>query len=60
MLQDGTERHVYRDKDADLYEEVKGVLFSGGTEVTVDGQRFNAARDRDQNDEEFFILTPVG
>ena len=53
-------RRVYKDSDPELYEEIEGIMFSGGTEVQVDGQRFNVARDRDEEDNAYFILTPVG
>ncbi len=59
MSQNGAERHVYKERDEALYEHLENLMFSGATEVEVDGQRFNAARDRDENDTEYFILTPI-
>lgn len=54
------ERRVYKDRDPDLYEEIEGTMFSGGTEVKLECKRFNVARDHDEEDKEYFILTPVG
>ena len=55
-----SERRVYKDRDPELYEELESVMFSGGTEVELEGQRFNVARDHDEEDQEYFVLTPVG
>lgn len=55
-----SERRVYQDRDPNLYEELEGTMFSGGTEVQVEGKRFNVARDRDEEDKAYFILTPAG
>ena len=35
-------------------------MFSGATDVEVDGVAYNAARDKDEDDNAFFVLTPVG
>lgn len=53
------ERRVYKDSDPELYKEIEGMMFSGDTEVQVEGERFNVARDRDEEDKAYFILTPV-
>ncbi len=53
------EKRVYKESDPDLYREIESTMFSGGTEVTVEGQRFNAARDRDEEDKAYFVLTPA-
>lgn len=55
-----SERRVYQDRDPNLYEELEGTMFSGGTKVQVEGKRFNVARDRDEEDKAYFILTPAG
>jgi hypothetical protein len=59
MSQVKHERFVYEDSDKELYEKVESILFSGGTEVEVDGRRYNAARDRDGDDREYFVLTLI-
>lgn len=53
------ERRVYRESDPELYEEIEGTMFSGGAEVRLEGRRFNVARDRDEEDKAYFILTPA-
>lgn len=60
MTQSGNERHAYKQRDPELCEHLEGLMFSGATEVEVDGQTYNAARDKDENGDESFILTPVG
>lgn len=60
MTQYGSERHVRRDHDPELYEQLESLMLSGATEVEVDGQAYNAARDKDENGDEFFVLTPAG
>lgn len=54
------EKRVYKESDPELYEEIESTMLSGGTEIMVEGQRFNAARDRDEEDKAYFILTPAG
>ena len=60
MSQDQSERHVYQHKDPELFEHIEGLMFSGATEVDIDGVTYNAARDKDENGDEFFVLTPAG
>ena len=60
MTQYGNERHVRRDNDPELFEHLESLMFSGATEVEVDGRTYNAARDKDEDGNEFFVLTPVG
>lgn len=60
MTQRGNERHVYKKSDSELYEYLESLMFSGATEVEVEGQTYNAARDKDEDGDEFFVLTPVG
>ena len=35
-------------------------MFSGRAEVEVDDRTYNAARDKDEYGNEFFVLTPAG
>jgi len=60
MTQNGSERHVRRRDEPELYEHLESLMFSGATEVEVDSQTYNAARDKDEDGNEFFVLTPVG
>lgn len=60
MTHDSKERHVYKKRDPGLYEHLESLMFSGATEVEVEGQTYNAARDKDEEGDEFFVLTPVG
>lgn len=60
MTQYGNERHVRRDNDPELFEHLESLMFSGATDVEVDGRTYNAARDKDENGDEFFVLTPAG
>ncbi len=53
------ERHVYQKDDPKLYEHLESLMFSGATEVELDGQSYNAARDKDEQDDNFFVLTPA-
>lgn len=53
------EKRVYKESDPDLYEEIESTMFSGATEIMVEGQRFNASRDRDEEDKAYFIFTPA-
>jgi len=53
------ERHVYQKDAPELYEHLESLMFSGATEVELDGQSYNAARDKDEQGDEFFVLTPV-
>ncbi len=59
MTQSGTERHVYKQREPELYEHLEGLMFSGATEVEVEGRNYNAARDKDEDGGEFFVLVPV-
>ncbi len=59
MTQNGNERHIYQKDEPELYEHLESLMFSGATEVEVDGQTYNAARDKDEDGNEFFVLTPV-
>ncbi len=54
------EKRIYKDNDPEFYEKLESTMFSGGTEVQVEGQHFNIARDRDEEDKAYFILTPAG
>lgn len=60
MTQNGSERHVRRRDEPELYEHLESLMFSGATEVEVDSQTYNVARDKDEDGNEFFVLTPVG
>lgn len=60
MSQDRSERHFYKHKAPELFEHIEGLMFAGGTEVDIDGVTYNAARDKDENGDEFFVLTPAG
>lgn len=60
MTQYGDERHVRQDDEPELFEHLESLMFSGATEVEVDGRTYNAARDKDENGNEFFVLTPAG
>lgn len=60
MTQNGSERHVRRSDEPELYEHLESEMFSGATEVEWEGRTYNAARDKDENGDEFFVLTPVG
>lgn len=53
------EKRVYKESDPDLHEEIESTMFSGGTEIILGGQRFNVARDRDEEDKAYFVLTPA-
>ncbi len=49
-----------RSDEPELYEHLESEMFSGATEVEWEGRTYNAARDKDENGDEFFVLTPVG
>lgn len=49
-----------RKDDPELFEHLESLMFSGATEVEVDGRTYNAARDKDEHGDEFFVLTPAG
>lgn len=35
-------------------------MFSGTTDLNLDGVAYNAGRDKDEKGEDFFVLTPIG
>ncbi len=53
------ERHVCQKDDPQVYEHLESLMFSEATEVELDGQSYNAARDKDEQGDEFFVLTPA-
>lgn len=59
MTQNDNERHVHQKDEPELFEHLERLMFSGATGVEVDGQTYNAARDKDEDGNEFFVLTPV-
>lgn len=50
---------MYQNREPELFEHLEGLMFAGATEVEVDGQTFNAARNKDANGDEFFVLVPA-
>lgn len=53
-----SERRVHQQDDPDLYEHLQSLMFSGATEVELEGVTYNVARDTDEAGGEF-VLTPV-
>lgn len=53
------EKRVFQSKDPELYERLENLMFEGATEIELDGQAYNVARDQRGGEREVFILMPV-
>lgn len=57
------ERRLRQQDDPELYEHLHNLMFSGATEVELEGTTYNVARDTDDAASgvggEVFVLTPV-
>lgn len=60
MTRAHSERQVRQQDDPELFEHLENLMFSGATEIEIEGQNYNVARDEDAQGDETFILTPVG
>lgn len=59
MSQYANERIVHKKDNPELFEHLEGMMFSGDTDVEVEGIVYSAARNTDTAEGEYFVLTPV-
>lgn len=55
-----SERHVYKDRDPDLFGRIEKLLLTSNNKVEIDGLAYVAAQDKDEDGTDFYILVPAG
>lgn len=53
-------RHVYKDSDPELYEQLEHLSEASIATVEVNEKIYNFARDKDEDSIDYFILVPIG